>query len=978
MSALPIARTFDDLSNADLDQVYQQGREEVLRDHAFRILLARADTVAKLEQLAFAGEQGLAGWTIKELIEISNRFRLLSSPENEIRLYRQCRAEAFRHAPRVRGFYVLALNKLGCPAAAILESSRLIAEGDQNALLWGTLGEAYTARMLYAEQLTRALTATNGDPTASDPSLSARLAGYFPTITLADLTIARVRALREENLGAATRMFQYGFRESGSSFTGLGWLQRTLDRLADRVVERQRLQCKSPIDCLDDDEVLRLRLANDEIRTLEKALADQMRLIKIALELQGGAESLDYWTKAGILLCLVIQGVDLAELRAALAQLFKVVDAAFKLTITITELRRIHDQYAAMHLAGYFSADDTARPAQIQGVAFAITECEAGRARFQTTGRATYVEAPSRAAEGQQKKALSAFLEKTINFRTLTGNLVPLCITGAIGRVGARVPDLLINRQVQADLADLVETKVIQALPPADREDPRAVIARIQQVVGAGLKLGDLQDLQSAAHFAFDTRSDGLIALAGADHDMRRHTRTATDLTATLLMQNGDCRETMYLNGALFACWQQMQVKKRIAKAMLCLDLDFNEGFERIVEEEIPALMGYQLRGGQAAVYVDSIAMYDKYQSARLSATDPTALLRVYGLEEVRAHQPLTRYELERAKIEVTYRDGSTRWIEPKDAQTERWRPLDHTPAPGGGVPIIPNLEQAQSIRLLSLVEDHAMTFLYQQGDDTQPATVEFCDGFYSQKLFDSPYAFDGGPVNLNEIISGPTLLRAGSRTVLHPDGSRQPHAVYLQFLHFSQTDYEAALVEGDVPGTIQLMGRTFSGDLQRERRRLEEGASPIPALLEKIQHWQLQRQQTIKPDRKQTEQQLARLMLDLARDQPELVQLKEASVEQALITEAVEHHSVYLVLSGELYVYRYGERLHDASGNPVRVAAGSILGEIAALHGGIASATVAGNAVVLSLTQTVFRQQVDNNPAFRQSVEALAGYRVL
>jgi CRP-like cAMP-binding protein len=139
-------------------------------------------------------------------------------------------------------------------------------------------------------------------------------------------------------------------------------------------------------------------------------------------------------------------------------------------------------------------------------------------------------------------------------------------------------------------------------------------------------------------------------------------------------------------------------------------------------------------------------------------------------------------------------------------------------------------------------------------------------------------------------------------------------------------------------------------------------------SLLEKIQQWQRQRQQTIKPDRKQTELQLARLILDLARDQPELVQLKAVSAEQSLITEAVEHHSVYLVLSGELYVYRYGERLHDAGGNPVRVAAGSILGEIAALHGGIASATVAGNAVVLSLTQTVFRQ----------SVEALAGYRVL
>ena len=75
----------------------------------------------------------------------------------------------------------------------------------------------------------------------------------------------------------------------------------------------------------------------------------------------------------------------------------------------------------------------------------------------------------------------------------MTGNLVPLYISGAIGRVGARVPDLVINRKVQEDLADLVETKILQPLTPEDRENPRAVITRIQQVIGAGFKIGDLQ-----------------------------------------------------------------------------------------------------------------------------------------------------------------------------------------------------------------------------------------------------------------------------------------------------------------------------------------------------------------------------------------------------------------------------------------------------------------------------------------------------
>jgi hypothetical protein len=48
-----IPHTFDSLCHCDLETVYEQGKEEVLRDHAFRILLARNDTVDKLEKLAF-------------------------------------------------------------------------------------------------------------------------------------------------------------------------------------------------------------------------------------------------------------------------------------------------------------------------------------------------------------------------------------------------------------------------------------------------------------------------------------------------------------------------------------------------------------------------------------------------------------------------------------------------------------------------------------------------------------------------------------------------------------------------------------------------------------------------------------------------------------------------------------------------------------------------------------------------------------
>jgi hypothetical protein len=49
--------TVDTLRDADLDQVYEQDRDEVLRDHAFRILLACANTIEKLERLAYAKER---------------------------------------------------------------------------------------------------------------------------------------------------------------------------------------------------------------------------------------------------------------------------------------------------------------------------------------------------------------------------------------------------------------------------------------------------------------------------------------------------------------------------------------------------------------------------------------------------------------------------------------------------------------------------------------------------------------------------------------------------------------------------------------------------------------------------------------------------------------------------------------------------------------------------------------------------------
>jgi hypothetical protein len=976
-----IVPTFDALRDANLDQVYEQGKEEVLRDHAFRILLACTNTIEKLEKLAYAKERWVSEWSIKELIEITNHFRLLSSPENEIQLYCECQNETFRNTPRVREFYLLALNKAKRPTEAIQEGSKIIAEGGHNALVWATLGESYSAKIFFAEQLIQALTTSGNNTNTIDNELINLFPNYFPEADLKDMTVARARALRNKNLRLATRIFRRGFRESGSSFPGLGWLLRTLDYQADLLIERDQLLKNRGAYRLRISEETRLRVIDEEMKVVEKELKSQNILINTTLELQGGSESLDYWTHAGRLLLAVIQGAGLSTIRNLLDNLFATVDAEFELAITVSELQRIKNNFATMRSVRYEHNNDVvALESQIECAQFAITECNEVYSRFREAGRdkaRTVKEEYRKAITCDSTNPLAAFLCKTVNFLALTSNLKPLYISGGLGRAGSRVPDLLINRRVQDDLADLVETKIIQSLPLEDRENPKAVIARIQQVVGDGLKIGNLQDLQSPTHSAFDVRSNGLITLSGVDPDLRLNTRSGTDLTAALLMQNGDCRETMYLNGILFACWQQMQVRKHIADAMLCLELDFQEGFNSIINKEIPALMRYQLCGGQCLVYVDSIAMRDKYQCERVCASDATAVNRPYGVAELRSGQPLTRYELENSKIEVTYTDGSTEWIEPKDPVTGKWQPISHTKVTGGGIPLIPNAgasyENIRSIRLLNLVEGHALTFLY----DKQQKTMKFCDGFYNERLFDSPYSFSSGPVKMEEIYTNNGLICAGSRTVIHSDESRQPHKVYLEFLRYSRTEYETTLVEGDVPGTIQLMGRTFSGDLKRERQRLEGGTSPIPELLEKMQVWQTGKQQSTTIDCKTAERKLARFMLDLARNIPEQMQLQKVSSEQPLIIEETKNPNVYLVLSGQLSIYLRGKRLHDRNNAPIVSSAGSILGEISALSKGIASATVVGNAFVLGIPIVFIQQHLACNPEFRRCMEELASYRV-
>ncbi|MGH7430163.1 MAG: cyclic nucleotide-binding domain-containing protein, partial [Candidatus Methylomirabilaceae bacterium] len=218
-------------------------------------------------------------------------------------------------------------------------------------------------------------------------------------------------------------------------------------------------------------------------------------------------------------------------------------------------------------------------------------------------------------------------------------------------------------------------------------------------------------------------------------------------------------------------------------------------------------------------------------------------------------------------------------------------------------------------------------------------------------------------------------LIHAGTRVVCDANGQRHNRPTLIEFLPFSRTDYAPSLGEGDLPRAFQLMGRLFAGQLPEERQRLEDGTSSIPTVLEKVYVWQLQQHEAAQRT-PALDQRFARVLIDLARDRPDLVSLQDVSRHRALITQGQESESVYLVLSGQLQVYLDGEPLLQ-DGQPVMRGPGSILGEISVLQGGLPTATVAGDAVVLCIAKPEFLRQLDINPAFRESVEELVQTRL-
>jgi hypothetical protein len=975
MDVRQVVRTFAELRDLDLQEVYQQGKQELLREYAFGIRLDEAGSPESLASLVFAGG-GLERWTVTELLEISNRFRLFSAPDHEIRLYEESVNVEFRGVPRVREFYLLALNKIGRSAEVIAECGRIIAEGGGNGLVWGILGDACSNRMRDAENFARELEHVDGDIARVTAQGKEIFSLHFPDVALNGITLDLLNGLRRRWLKMACGAYRRGFEQFGSTFPGFCWLLRSMDLEKDLQNERSELLGSQAGRTMEES----LSRIDAGIRNLSDWRAVQPALLRVALEMRGGEESLDFWTHAGYLQLYFVEGCPSMDVAPLLAPLFASLDAAFKLEILLNDLRHIRELTQAGSDGVGRQSSEPGEQHQVLGQMQAVlSELESGRERFLDGGKkrgAALNEAYKKLVEEDPRDAAALFLKRTINFRALTDNLVPYHVQGGIGRVGARMPDLTINRQVQDDLHFLVTEKVLPALPPEERTNPKAVLDKIRDLVGTWLGVADLQDLQSPAHRKFDSRSDGLILLSGIEPAMRIGARSTTDLTAAILLQTGDCRETMYLSGALFALYQQILVRKKLAEAMACLERDAMEIAQRIIGREISAILRYQLRGGHVAVYVEAISMEEKYKVERVSEDDGTARARPYGVEEFRTGRPLTRYELENAKLLVDYNDGTTRLIEPRDPSNGKWRPIEHRPvAGGGGIPHIPEYGlrggAMKEIRLLNLVEEHSLTFFH----DSETGEVELCDGFYNELLYASPYRFGSGRIDTSDLLSWHGMMRAGTRPAQGDDGKIRNNQVFLEFLPHSRSDCTPSLGEGDLPQTFHLMGRHYRGNFGEELQRLEKGTSAIPSFLEKMHAWQL-RQGTEQIRNQVLDQRFVRVVLELARDRPELVKVEDVGRQHPLIIQGQACDSVYLVLCGEFLTYQDGALLMQGD-RPSPSRPGTVLGEISATRGCLPTATVIGEGVVLRIARDEFLRQMKLNPALRESVEDLVQTRL-
>lgn len=831
----PGVATFEEFSdpNFDFDTECLHREVEVVRENLMRAVLADCHSPEELRSVE--EKFPLEYWGPKDFLEFSNRYRLLDSPEDEIRLFEHSSSGDFLGAPRAQEFYALALIKKNRVSDAIAVCERLIERGYGNGLVWSIRGDAMIRKVESIEKFAKAFEDAGGAIKPVDAANIEEHGAVEERLQGQEITLENVRDLELQLQREGGESYYQGLKESGSSFPALEWMFCTFKRRNDLLMKRSSFldkQRKGGASQGEQDELIQIE---NEINALEQRVLNQQVLVELTLQKEGAEESLDYWKHAGRLELAFAQGKALEEIKLILAQAFKTVDAVFKIDNTLVRLTRVREQFLyERSLTQQGGEGEKIFAVKIENMNAVFEEFEKGRQRFieerKKKGSALNEEYQA-IIDASPKDDVERYKRNTINFLALLGSITPQYIPGGIGRTGARVPDLMINRQDEAVLRG-----IIKELGVGEESDPIILKDAIEKFVRARLGVDDLQNPKSPLHHIFDTLSDGNIALSGIKPEMRRNTRSITNLSAALLAGIGDCRETMYTMGSSFATQSRMRVEEKIREALLCLEENNQAGFEKITKEDIPEILRYELRGEHAAVYMTSVTMNEKYDVKTVSPDNPTALYRAYGMDELKRGEPLTRYELENSILRVIYTDGTIHFIEPKDPETGKWRPLEHIPQEDGegGLPIVPNTESIATLELLNLVEDHTYSTLF----DKKTGNTAFADGFYDERR-GGPYEFGSGPYDLKDITQNNGLVRAGMRTLAGPNGELMKSQVYVRALRYSKTDYQPSLGEGDVPGHIRIGGRIFNVDVLEEFIRLAKGESAVPRAMQRILEWQ-------------------------------------------------------------------------------------------------------------------------------------------
>ncbi len=237
--------------------------------------------------------------------------------------------------------------------------------------------------MMSIEQFAKVLEEEEGNINRVDSRYKVQFQKHFPEIDVETITLDLLDDLRKLTLKEAKQIYGQGFHNNGASFTGLGWMMRTIEQKVDLLSDKAFLLQRQRLGVLSEHEVVALRQLEGVIRKAEQEIESQSILIKIALEMEGGSESLDYWTHAGELQLAYNQVKSIEEIKPILARVFATVDAEFKLVTTINRLERIKDQYVKeLEIKQTQSEKTKELECSLEIMNAVIVELNAGKRRF--------------------------------------------------------------------------------------------------------------------------------------------------------------------------------------------------------------------------------------------------------------------------------------------------------------------------------------------------------------------------------------------------------------------------------------------------------------------------------------------------------------------------------------------------------------------------------------------------------------------